>query len=622
MKQLLWKEWRETRFLFAAFIAMGMALIAGREIALRFFGLLSYTADLLAIIPRFVIPFFFAACLGGRAFAEERAQETLGLLLRLPLKKSQIWWAKVIVGMLEIFALFIILHLLVAVVADDPKPFSSFFVACLLVMLFILPVTFASALYVSRFSANSILAMLIGCIPISVLFVVFTFGGYDLSETVRVIFTFGIILLVPSIFLASFISITRVRISRESARKLFLRFCVVLGCIVGAYFLLRGSLYAIYSLKVKKEIALFIAEGGATHIRDLAPEPIPEREENPARYLEAAFLIRQSLTVREGAILASYKPKGGATSTHTPSVTEVDFTDPDAPEQWKVIKAYREFCTWVGENLRAEDKPWNDEWLPFLEKYCAENEIPLTLIREGASLGWGGFEIDWNVPIMTIRFPHLEKLRDAARLLSLEAVLLARKGDIAGAMEDVRLIFRLRRFIDDEPTLISKLVAYALDSIACSALKGVLMFGSPDWPDVENLLEELKGREERNRLDKAFLATTTFGIQYFEEIRKGSENYWKMMSLSQPEERKVSIHPLRRLGFWVIWIRPMDEYCYLRFMRKQREMASQGLSESAEDWRTNGALFEEMARPQWLYPVTNMITPALGRALVAEARLN
>ena len=71
-------------------------------------------------------------------------------------------------------------------------------------------------------------------------------------------------------------------------RRVSRRILVVLVCIVAAYFIVRGVLFAIYAPKVKKEIALLKAEGGATRFSDLVPKDIPD-EENAARFLKEHY---------------------------------------------------------------------------------------------------------------------------------------------------------------------------------------------------------------------------------------------------------------------------------------------------------------------------------------------
>jgi len=386
---------------------------------------------------------------------------------------------------------------------------------------------------------------------------------------------------------------------RRAAKKLL----IILVCIVAVYFLARGILFAVYGPKVKKEIALLIAEGGSMRISDLAPKPVPEDEENPARLILAAGLIYNdplSIRTRRGR-----KPD-----------LSVDFEDMEAPEELKIARALYEFSAWLGMDIQGEKKKsyaWNDDWLPLLEKHLEENAIPLTLIKEAASLGWGVFDVDWDKGFET-RLPHLRKLRGAARLLRLEAVIRARRGDMAGAMEDVRLIFRLRRFVDDEPTLISKLVAIALDSIACSALKGVLVQGSPDRESVEMIFKELEGREKSNRLVKAFLGETATGIQFFEAVRKDAR---KIKEIS-------GSHALFSLGFRLIWVRPADEYHYLRIMRLFRDASRENFPDALEEAKLAQTEAELQSKRAWLAipfkTLTSIITPALGRALVAMAR--
>jgi len=373
--------------------------------------------------------------------------------------------------------------------------------------------------------------------------------------------------------------------------------CIVLVCIIAVYFLSRGIVSAVYKAKVKKEMELLIADGGSAHLADLAPKPIPKEKENPARLLTAAALVSTLNKKFDEA------KKAGT----------IDFSDKEVPQETKIARAVYEFNKWGGAGLleREGGSEWNDGRLPYLEKFLQEEEtqIALELTKQGAEEGWGVFEVEWSKGFEAL-MPHLAEMRNHARLLRLEAYVLAKKGDIKGAMENVRLMFRIRRLIDNDPTLISKLVGIAIDSIACSTIGGILLQGSPDKEDVEKALQELKGREKSNRLTHAFLGEVAAGLQGFEAVDKNLEEA-RMILRQKP-------HLLHKLFFEVVWIRSLDEYNYLKKMRFLREASKREFPDALDEPGLEE--LETRMRPVYMNLLTNILTPALARALWAEAR--
>ena len=241
----------------------------------------------------------------------------------------------------------------------------------------------------------------------------------------------------------------------------------------------RWVVLSYYAPRVTAEMKLLIADGGSANIADLLPQRLPGADGTPPHVLTTdSFAIAdlpQSYVRLLDAGIASAK------LTH----------------EQKLMKAFEGYGAWRGMQwdpvAQEADKTqqhrklldWNDAWMPFLEEHLADNAAALDFIKREAASGSGYFDHDWqagrNMPL-----PELGPVRAAARALSLDAVVKAHKGDVAGAMEDVRLGFRLRRLINGDPLFTPKLVGFATDVITSSALKGALATGRPDRRAIES----------------------------------------------------------------------------------------------------------------------------------------
>ncbi len=356
-----------------------------------------------------------------------------------------------------------------------------------------------------------------------------------------------------------------------AARKRILkRLVMIVVALAALFFLVRGAVSFTYSCKLKTQVKRFEALGGSYSVSVLFPRTC-SFEENAANLVTAAGLLydepgtvlvrlntsafNSRIDRKEGATLAPISPAFGQ------SIRDAE----------RIVNVFDRFATWRGFDrhfaLRAGqggEVPWNDAWMPCLEKWIADNRIPLDLAKRAAEIGAASFDCDWDMGYYA-RLPHLSMLAELSRLLSIDAVVKAKNGDVAGAMDSVRLSFRLRRLIDNQPFLITRFVSWDLDDVAFGTLQGVLDTVSPDAKDVEALLEELNDRESRNVLTTVLLSEAIAGRQAFRESQTDStfpgptpQSVWANFEFAG-----VAPH---RVCFALVWIPSADEYNYLKDM--------------------------------------------------------
>src|SRR5207248_7198433 len=75
----------------------------------------------------------------------------------------------------------------------------------------------------------------------------------------------------------------------------------------------------------------------------------------------------------------------------------------------------------------------------------------------------GGFRTE---TLLEILLPHLSPCRGAANALIARATLSAQAGDIDSAREDLMTVHRLARLFAQGPTLVERLVGYAIEGKA------------------------------------------------------------------------------------------------------------------------------------------------------------
>jgi hypothetical protein len=124
---------------------------------------------------------------------------------------------------------------------------------------------------------------------------------------------------------------------------------------------------------------------------------------------------------------------------------------------------------------------------PYLE---ARRDL-LAKLHEAAKLKRGAYPIAWTADGFSTLLPHLSRIRAATRLLCLEAIHRANRGDIDGAMDSAFAALRVDESLGDEPTLISMLVRIACETAAIDALQQVMALGRPGEPAIARFRAEL-----------------------------------------------------------------------------------------------------------------------------------
>jgi hypothetical protein len=113
--------------------------------------------------------------------------------------------------------------------------------------------------------------------------------------------------------------------------------------------------------------------------------------------------------------------------------------------------------------------PWQPADHPELAQWLADNEQPLELCVAASERP--RFYLPLVVPpgetFLVASLQQMQQMREIARMLSARVTLRLGAGDVEGALADVNALHRLSRLLGEHPLIISRLVAYALESMAC-----------------------------------------------------------------------------------------------------------------------------------------------------------
>src|SRR5262245_12472281 len=339
------------------------------------------------------------------------------------------------------------------------------------------------------------------------------------------------------------------------------RLAVALGLVV----ILDVITVSNMDLAVKMQLNAVRAEAGAK-ILALTPPRLPDHD-NAAPVYQEAF---EALTPRE-QLPTPWKEKASAWFEPTASF---DFQDKD-----------------LGEFLRSQERG-------------------LALLRKAAALPGCSFERDYFLSI-EMPIPELNRMRDVAQLLALDARSKSRRGDGAGAIDDVAAIFGVARHTN-EPMLITMLLSGTIDRLGVAALEDVLAQAAPKPEDLARLSP--RDVSYNKALQRALqMEEVALGLPLYAAVNTGpGDNFQWLAHDMNPLGRWVLDSPLYRIFFLAD-----DLAAYRRNMKEFQDLAGRPYAEARLDWDR---------QEQWIKAnraggiLTGLLIPAVQRVAVAAAR--
>jgi len=373
---------------------------------------------------------------------------------------------------------------------------------------------------------------------------------------------------------------------------------IIFAVLILALIATRLTISAIYNARCEEEIRLFKAEGGSLNLADMAPGPAD----------------------KDGLILLDPNCFQYPPADATPGTGATDLAKKEHKDK---LDSYRAITDWAKRNSRwlpvvtARGTPQDassDSWLPLFEKHVEVNRDVLDKVRATLALDNAAFDIDWSKG-RDVSLSHLSKCRIVVRLLCMDALVSAEKGDSAGAFDDIALAFRMRRLFDRDPAIVSQLVGMNTDTTACSCLQSVLALVSPDRKSYDALIADIGEPDRRGCLPHALLGDTAVGLEYFEAVARDTRVIQQIQDpLRGTPAPLTEWDRLRWLGIRLVWLSSADRRNYLASMREIRAQSRLPLPEA-------------LAAPQVAPPtpgplatrlVSNWLVPSLGHAVQQE----
>ena len=293
---------------------------------------------------------------------------------------------------------------------------------------------------------------------------------------------------------------------------------------------------------------------------------------------------------------------------------------PDAENAaYTIEEAFSFYKTWDKEKSRSlpligsAELPPRTEPLPaemktLVAEYISDNNEALELFHKAAGIEHCRYPIDLSAGFATL-VPNLSEMRNAVRLLELEAVLHAENGDGPAATLSAISSFGIARSLAKEPVTISQLVRSGCQNIAISTVEQVVNRTELTDEQLIELIERVRESERLSDISRAFVGERCVGIAF---IRDPEGIYPGLMGGNIP----VLVRPVLAL-YKSVGMAEADAIIYLDLMDGYMKSTRLPLHERQKAVDAVSAKIQSISK---VHVLLHEIIPALSRVTTLELR--
>jgi hypothetical protein len=257
--------------------------------------------------------------------------------------------------------------------------------------------------------------------------------------------------------------------------------------------------------------------------------------------------------------------------------------------------------------LPPRTEPLPAEMQQHVAEYLSDNAEALRLLHQAAAMKSCRYPADLSLGIASL-LPHLNLIRQAARLLSLEAIQDTEQQRPQAAVESVVASLGVARSLNQEPILITQLVRIACQGISLDSLERILSRMPLTDEQLTKLAAALEESGKRQAMTRAFVGERCCWAGFFEGARRGKV---PLEEIGSPESQWLSVRPVSAL-YRASGLLELDEKSCLDFM--ERYVKATELPPPENLAAASVVADETNQVPRWCV-ISRMLLPALDRAL-------
>jgi hypothetical protein len=262
--------------------------------------------------------------------------------------------------------------------------------------------------------------------------------------------------------------------------------------------------------------------------------------------------------------------------------------------------------------LPPRTEPLPAEMKQLVAEYLSDNAEALRLLHRASAMKSCRYAVDLTKGAATL-LPHLNRLRQAARVLALEAMEETEEQRPEKAVESVIASLSVSRSLNQEPVLISHLVHIACQGFSLESLQRLLNRAPLTNPQLSKLAAAIEVSENPQALTRAFVGERCMGDDAFYGLRMGKVPMKDMVSfLGEP--------PWWCHLFWLYrttGLLELDERCYLDIMEDNVRAAQ---LPPPENITAASAVVDKVNHVSACHVLSRMMPIALDQALIKSGR--
>ena len=208
--------------------------------------------------------------------------------------------------------------------------------------------------------------------------------------------------------------------------------------------------------------------------------------------------------------------------------------------------------------LPARTQPLDKEMQDVIDRLLAKNAEALELLRQSTPVEQSRYPIDFT-RARGVLLPHVAEMGKAARLLALEAIACANRGQAEPAARAIASAYALARSLLHEPHGVSLTVRHTCDAIATDALEHVLNRIPLSDDQLKDLDRTIGTACDPNALARALAGERCMGHEVFRH--PGSLGLRFLPSPGQPSLLIVRVRQVAGVldREWIVFLDRMEQ---------------------------------------------------------------
>jgi hypothetical protein len=194
-------------------------------------------------------------------------------------------------------------------------------------------------------------------------------------------------------------------------------------------------------------------------------------------------------------------------------------------------------------------RPPSGQRLPSLELeaatwYSEHFAAELAAIHGALKLEHGVFPIGWKTPGIAMLAPHLSDARQISRIMSLDAVLQAERGDQSALTARLLDMCRMPATLDHQPFLISALVHLAMSAMAMEEIEYGINVCPLNETDVELLQRAIRRFDGNPDMAAALMTERVMFLDCVQWVRSSGGNFAALTGGTAPPAGALRFLPI------------------------------------------------------------------------------